>query len=81
MRYESSKVLIIFLYVDEFMIGCNDLSMLNSTKEELSRRLKINNMGEFGFTLGTHTERNRKFYTVIMQQTRYTEKVIKHFEI
>ena len=78
-RRQGGQILIIALYVDDLLIACSDLSILNNTKRELSNRFKMKDLGESRIILGMDITRDRIKRTLSLNQSRYAQKVIERF--
>jgi len=49
----------IVVYVDDFILVCNNQNKLLQIKEELSQKFEMKDLGELHFFLGMEVERNR----------------------
>ena len=78
-RREGGHLLIIALYVDDLLIACSDESMLSKTKNDLSERFKMKDLGESRIILGMDITRDRSARTLSVCQSRYAQKVIERF--
>ena len=78
-RRQGGHILIIALYVDDLLIACSDMSVLQDTKRDLSSRFKMKDLGESRVILGLDISRDRVKRTLSLNQTRYAEKVIDRF--
>ena len=78
-RRQGGQILIIALYVDDLLIACSDLSILNNAKRELSNRFKMKDLGESRIILGMDITRDRIKRTLSLNQSRYAQKVIERF--
>ena len=70
---------ILGVYVDDLIPVSNDIDMLNSEKEALCRRFKMDDRGEAHYLLGMLIKRDRKAKTLSISQQSYIEKVLKRF--
>ena len=75
-RRKGGHILIIALYVDDLLIACDDMDMLNETKRQLSGRFKMKDLGESRIILGMDIARDASTRTLSVSQTRYAQKVI-----
>ncbi|GJX45556.1 zinc finger, CCHC-type containing protein [Tanacetum coccineum] len=73
----SSKGVIIFLYVDDMLIFGTDQVQVDLSKEFLSSRFSIKDMGEADVILGIRIK--HKSNGIAISQSRYIEKVLKKF--
>ena len=72
---------ILGVYVDDIIPVSNDVAMLNSEKEALCRRFKMDDRGEAHYLLGMLIKRNRETKTLSISQRSYTEKVLRRFQM
>ena len=70
---------ILGVYVDDLIPVSNDIDMLNSEKEALCQRFKMDDRGEAHYLLGMLIKRDRRAKTLSISQQSYTEKVLKRF--
>ena len=63
-------------YVDDLIPVSNDIDMLNSEKEALCQRFKMDERGEAHYLLGMLIKRDRRTKTLSISQQSYTEKVL-----
>ncbi len=69
----------IVVYVDDFILVCNDQNKLLQIKEELSQKFKMKDMGELHFFLGMEVERNHDERLLCMNQIKYLKEILKRF--
>ena len=65
--------------MDDLIPVSNDIDMLNSEKEALCQRFKMDDRGEAHYLLGMLIKRDRRAKTLSISQQSYTEKVLKRF--
>nr|GEZ00636.1 zinc finger, CCHC-type [Tanacetum cinerariifolium] len=73
----SGKGVIIFLYVDDMLIFGNDQVQVDITKEFLSSRFFMKDMGEVDVILGIRIKHESN--GIAISQSHYIEKVLKKF--
>lgn len=74
---ESGKGVIICLYVDDMLIFGTDQNQVDLTKEFLSSKFSMKNMGEADVILGIRIKHESN--KISMSQSHYIEKVLKKF--
>ena len=74
---ELGKGVIICLYVDDMLIFGTDQEQVDSTKEFLSSKFSMKDMGEADVILGIRIKRNGK--EISLSQCHYIEKVLAKF--
>ncbi len=68
---------ILALYVDDILWFSNNTGMLKKEKEALAKRFKVDDMGEVSYVLGMSVKRNRETRTLMINQPKYLEGVLK----
>ncbi|GJZ77065.1 zinc finger, CCHC-type containing protein [Tanacetum coccineum] len=77
-KFDSSgKGVIICLYVDDMLIFDTDHNQVDKTKNFLSSRFSMKDMGEADVILGIKIKRENK--GIVITQSRYIEKLLKKF--
>ena len=61
LKTSGSKFIFLILYVDDILLASSDYSLLNETKQMLSRTFDMKDLGEVAFILGIkiHSDRSR----------------------
>ena len=73
----SQDIIILLVYVnDALFMGSNKLQVL-AHKKQFMKRWESCNLGKAKEYLGMRIMRNRKKWTITLDQTRYVEKVVK----
>nr|GEW06862.1 hypothetical protein [Tanacetum cinerariifolium] len=73
----SSKGVIIFLYVDDMLIFGTNQNKVDETKKFLSLRFSMKDMGEADVILGIKIKRENK--GIVITHSYYIEKILKKF--
>jgi len=71
----------IVVYVDDFILVCNDQNKLLQIKEELSQKFEMKDLGELHFFLGMEVERNRDERLLCINQIKYLKEILKRFRM
>nr|GEV48567.1 zinc finger, CCHC-type [Tanacetum cinerariifolium] len=74
---DSGKGVIIFLYVDDMLIFGTDQNQVDKTKNFLSSRFSMKDIGEADVILGIKIKRENK--GIVITQSHYIEKILKKF--
>jgi len=62
-KSKGGKLIILVLYVDDILLGCNDKNMLHETKNFLSSYFDMKDLGEASYVLALrYTETEPKAY-------------------
>jgi len=51
LKVSGSKVIFLFLYVDDILLTTNDLGLLHETKNFLSNKFEMKDMGEASYVI------------------------------
>ena len=73
----GSDCVVICLYVDDMLILGSNLNVVNSTKEFLSSKFEMKDLGEVDVILGVRVVKNSN--GISLSQSHYVEKVLKKF--
>lgn len=71
----------VLLYVDDILIFCSDLGIINTVKKLLSKEFEMVDMGQASSFLGMHIDQNIEKGTIILSQSKYLEKVLERFNM
>jgi Reverse transcriptase (RNA-dependent DNA polymerase)/Integrase core domain/GAG-pre-integrase domain len=78
-RIQGGIIAIIALYVDDLLIACNNIGILNEIKKGLSREFEMKDMGQARMCLGFRISRNRSERKLTMSQEKYALAVLSRF--
>lgn len=78
-HYSDGKLLIVAIYVDDVLICCNDIHLLNEFKRELSNNFQMKDLGEATSILGMRIIRDRKNGTISIDQIQYLNGILQRF--
>ena len=67
------------IWVDDIVIACRDVEMMNDTKLLLSQRFKMTDMGQLSWVLGIEFVINKD--CIMMKQTSYMRTILKKFNL
>ena len=67
------------IWVDDIVIACRDVEMMNDTKQLLSQRFKMTDMGQLLWFLGIEFVINKD--CVMMKQTSYMRTILTKFNM
>lgn len=70
-----------YVYVDDLLIVCADLRMIQIIKNLLHKEFEMTDIGKINTYLGVHIEQDEKKGTITLSQTRYLQNVLKKFEM
>lgn len=69
----------LLLYVDDFLIACDNLSLLNEIKTELMSRFQMRDLGDVSYFLGIKIRKIKD--GMFLSQESYLKKVLKKFKL
>jgi Reverse transcriptase (RNA-dependent DNA polymerase)/gag-polypeptide of LTR copia-type/Integrase core domain/GAG-pre-integrase domain len=78
-QIQGGIIAIIALYVDDWLIACNKIGILNEIKEGLSREFEMKDMGQARMCLGFRISRTRSERKLTMSQEKYASAVLSRF--
>ena len=71
----------IVLYVDDMLIGRNDLTKLEEIKSKLNQSFQMKDLGEPDIFLGMKISRDKAKRIMKLSQLDYTRKVLERFNM
>ncbi len=71
----------IVVYVDDFILVCNDQNKILQIKEELSQKFEMKDLKELHFFLGMEVERNHDERLLRINQIKYLKEILKRFQM
>ena len=78
---DQNKMIIVCVYVDDLLIISNDREAKKLLKINLSKEIKIKDMGEIHHYLGMKITRDRDKGIIKVNQTKYIENLLKRFNM
>lgn len=80
-KTSECSLIVIALYVDDFLIFSNDPTERNKLKKKLSNKFKIKDLGEVNYCLGLNVKRNRSNHMIEISQKTYILDLLKKFDM
>jgi len=80
-RKENKSLVIIAVYVDDLIIVADQEDDITATKEMLSRRFKMKDLGLLSFVLGIGAQQDRDAGTVTLHQKRYVLNLLSRYRM
>ena len=78
-KKDTNVCIYILIWVDDIVIACRDVGMINDTKQLLSQRFKMTDMGQLSWFLGIEFVINKD--CIMMKQTSYMRTILKKFNM
>jgi len=69
----------ILLYVDNLLIICSDLNMINTVKRLMSNEFEMTDVGKVNCFLGMHIEQDMEKGTISLSLDQYLRSVLHSF--
>jgi hypothetical protein len=76
----NGKDIYVAVYVDDIIIACTDLDIINSIKKSLAETYTMKDMGEMDWYLGMRYTRNKNTGIITLDQTKYAEDVLLKYK-
>lgn len=79
--FQESNILIVTIYVDDFIIFSNNSQMKNEFKAYLNKTFKMKDLGSAQFCLGIKIERDRRNGKLFLNQKQYILDTLTKFNM
>ena len=79
LKISGRKFIFLILYVDDVLLGSNDLGFLMDVKRMLSQNFDMKDLGEANFVLGIEIHRDRDHTFLGLSQKAYVDRVLERF--
>ena len=80
-KVQGDNIIIIVVYVDDFLIAGNNSIFLQKLKLELQQKFDIHDLGEPTKYLGLEIVRNRELQEIEITQSKYIEAILERFNM
>jgi hypothetical protein len=80
-KFKNGKYIFLILYVDDILLASSDVTLLKETKEFLSSKFDMKDLGEASFVLGIEIHRDRNKGVLGLSQKTYIEKMLKKYSM
>ena len=80
-RHDGDVIMIVIVWVDDIIIGCNDDAIRDNFKQRLSQLFKMKDLGEISHFIGIQFIRYDDSDCVKMCQSLFIEKVLQKFRM
>ena len=77
-KIEKDELLIIVVYVDDLIFGCNNDKMSHEFVEVMAREFEMSMNGELSFFLGLQISQSSKGFFI--SQSKYLKEMLKKLE-
>ena len=78
---DPDEWIIVVVYVDDLTIMSKNMDMINTLKEELSKRFQMKDLGDINYILKIEVTRNRESKTLQMSQRKYIKDLLKKYNM
>ena len=79
LKFNGSKFIILVLYVDDILLASSDVELLHETKQFLSSKFDMKDLGNASFVLGIQIHKDRSRGILGLSQKAYIDKVLSRF--
>jgi hypothetical protein len=80
-KFKNGKFIFLILYVDDILLASSDVRLLQETKQFLSSKFDMKDLGEASYVLGIEIHRDRRNGVLGLSQKAYLEKVLKKYNM
>ncbi|KAL6315251.1 hypothetical protein AAG906_000330 [Vitis piasezkii] len=79
LKFSGRKFIILVLYVDDILLASSDVGLLHETKQFLSSKFDMKDLGNASFVLGIQIYRDHSRGILGLSQKAYIDKVLSRF--
>ena len=79
MKRDDQDMIFVALYVDDFNFASSTSKMLHETKQELSQRFEMTDLGQLKFFLGILIEQYSTIRALSMRQIKFASDILIKF--
>uniref|UniRef100_A0A7M5XDS1 Reverse transcriptase Ty1/copia-type domain-containing protein n=1 Tax=Clytia hemisphaerica TaxID=252671 RepID=A0A7M5XDS1_9CNID len=76
---DTTSLIIIAVYVDDFTLASNDINLLEREKKNLAEKFDMVDQGEINYILGMRVRRDRQAGIIRIDQSAYLRNVLQRF--
>ncbi|PSE80603.1 hypothetical protein C7G70_19195, partial [Acinetobacter baumannii] len=80
-KRNDQDMIFVALYVDDLILASNNDELLKSTKEALSVRFEMTDMGQLKYFLGMEIDQDPKTGNVSVRQTKFAKDILEKFSM
>lgn len=80
-KKQNGKLVYVLLYVDDILVFCSDMKIIDTIKQLLSKEFEMTDMGKVSTFLGMHIQQDIEKGTIVLSQSKYLEKVLQKFNM
>lgn len=80
-KKQNEEMIYVLLYVDDILIFCKNIEVINTVKKMLSREFEMLDMGKASSFLGMHIDQDIEKGTIVLSQSKYLERVLERFDM
>ena len=73
-RHENGNVLVVAVYVDDLLVTCTSVPIIEEFKTQMSYMFEMSNLGKLKYYLGIEVEQGNGF--IELKQTGYAKKIL-----
>jgi hypothetical protein len=80
-KEEGRRFIYVALYVNDMLLIEKIMNAIKEVKKQLSSKFDMKDLGETNFILGTKINRDQATRNICLNQNKYIETVLKHFNM
>ncbi|CEG46295.1 retrovirus-related gag-pol polyprotein [Plasmopara halstedii] len=80
-KRNDNDMIFVALYADDLMIASNNNELLKSTKNALSERFDMTDLGRLKYFFGIEIEQDEPTGSISMRQTKFADDILKEFSM
>lgn len=69
------------LYVDDLILASSSIKMLQATKQALSERFEMTDIGQLNYFIGMEIKQDTAARTALMMQTKFANDILEKFKM
>ncbi|KAL2236677.1 UNVERIFIED_CONTAM: Retrovirus-related Pol polyprotein from transposon TNT 1-94 [Sesamum indicum] len=80
-KFSNEVPIFLVLYFDDMLITSPSINLIESLQKDLSKNFEMKNLGDAKKILGMDIHRNRKHFSILLNQKSYIHSVLKRFSM
>ena len=81
LKQDDQVMIFVALYVDDLVLASNSSNLLQDTKQAISERFEMTDMGQLKYFLGMEIDQDEATGTVSIRQTKFANDILAKFKM